>query len=143
MTTPWVYSGKTVLITGVARSGQIGHAVALAFGRAGAKIVAVDRNAVAVAERVREFESEGIAARPAAGDLSEADVAALAVETALKHYVDDHANGQFGRIGQPLRIAVTGGTVSPSLFETLEILGQQSTLARITRCLSLREAHAQ
>jgi NAD(P)-dependent dehydrogenase (short-subunit alcohol dehydrogenase family) len=86
MTTPWVFSGKTVLVTGVGRSGQIGHAVALAFGRAGAKIVAVDRNAVAVAERVREFESEGIAARPAAGDLSEPDVAALAVETALKHF---------------------------------------------------------
>jgi NAD(P)-dependent dehydrogenase (short-subunit alcohol dehydrogenase family) len=82
----WNFSDKTVLVTGVGRAGQIGHAVAGAFGRAGARIVAVDKNAVAVAERVREFEAAGIAARPAAGDLSVADIAALAVETAIKHF---------------------------------------------------------
>ncbi|HXW96142.1 MAG TPA: SDR family NAD(P)-dependent oxidoreductase [Gemmatimonadales bacterium] len=86
MPTQWDFSGKTVLITGVARPGQIGHAVALAFGKAGARLVAVDRNAVGVAERVREFAAQGIDARPAAGDLTEPDVAALAVETALKHH---------------------------------------------------------
>jgi len=80
------FSGKVVLVTGVARVGQIGHAVAGAFGEAGAQLVAADRNAVAVAERVKEFKSRGIDARPAAGDLTEADVALLAVETALKHY---------------------------------------------------------
>jgi 3-oxoacyl-[acyl-carrier protein] reductase len=85
MPTQWDFSGKTVLVSGVARSGQIGHAVAHAFGKAGARLVAVDRNAVAVAERVREFAADGIDARPAAGDLTEPDVAALAVETALKH----------------------------------------------------------
>lgn len=80
------FSGKVVLVTGVARLGQIGHAVAEAFGLAGAKLVAADRNAVAVAERVKEFKSRGIDARPAAGDLTEADVAALAVETAIKNF---------------------------------------------------------
>ena len=86
MPTRWDFSGKCVLVTGVARAGQIGHAVAHALGLAGARIVAVDRNAVAVAERVKEFAAEEIEARPAAGDLTEADVAALAIETALKHY---------------------------------------------------------
>jgi NAD(P)-dependent dehydrogenase (short-subunit alcohol dehydrogenase family) len=86
MPTHFDFSGKTVLVTGVGRAGQIGHAVARAFGTAGASIVAVDRNAVGVAERVREFAAEGIDARPAAGDLTEPDVAALAIETALKHY---------------------------------------------------------
>jgi NAD(P)-dependent dehydrogenase (short-subunit alcohol dehydrogenase family) len=80
------FSGKVVLVTGVARVGQIGHAVAEAFGKAGAKLVAADRNAVAVAERVREFKAMGIDARPTAGDLTEADIAALAVETAVKNY---------------------------------------------------------
>ncbi len=80
------FSGKVVLVTGVARVGQIGYAVAEAFGRSGAKLVAADRNAVAVAERAREFQALGIEARPAAGDLTEADIAALAVETAIKHY---------------------------------------------------------
>src|SRR5690606_1112924 len=84
--TSWDFSGKTVLVTGVGRAGQIGHAVAEAFGVAGARVVAVDRNAVGVAERVTEFAARGIDARPAAGDLTEPDVAALAVETALKHF---------------------------------------------------------
>jgi NAD(P)-dependent dehydrogenase (short-subunit alcohol dehydrogenase family) len=60
--------------------------VALAFGKAGAKIVACDQNAVGVAERVREFASQGVDARPCAGDLTEPDIAALAVEVALKHF---------------------------------------------------------
>jgi NAD(P)-dependent dehydrogenase (short-subunit alcohol dehydrogenase family) len=41
---------------------------------------------VGLAERVKDFVAEGIDARPAAGDLSEPDIAALAVETALKHF---------------------------------------------------------
>lgn len=86
MATMWDFKGRTVLVTGVGRAGQIGHAVAEAFGRAGARVVAVDRNAVGVAERVREFAAQGIEARPAAGDLTEPDVAALAVEIAAKHY---------------------------------------------------------
>jgi NAD(P)-dependent dehydrogenase (short-subunit alcohol dehydrogenase family) len=80
------FSGKVVLVTGVARVGQIGHAIAEAFGQAGARVVAADRNAVAVSERVREFKAMGIDARPAAGDLTEADIAALAVETAVKNF---------------------------------------------------------
>ena len=85
-TAPGQFREKVVLVTGVGRAGQIGNAVALAFGRAGARIVACDRNAVGVAERVREFAAQGIEARPAAGDLTEPDVAALAVEVALRHF---------------------------------------------------------
>jgi NAD(P)-dependent dehydrogenase (short-subunit alcohol dehydrogenase family) len=80
------FRGKVALVTGVGRAGQIGNAVALAFGKAGAKIVACDLNAVGVAERVREFAAEGVDARPCAGDLTEPDIAALAVEIALKHF---------------------------------------------------------
>jgi NAD(P)-dependent dehydrogenase (short-subunit alcohol dehydrogenase family) len=80
------FKGKVVLVTGVGRAGQIGNAVALAFGRAGAKIVACDLNAVGVAERVREFAAAGVDARPCAGDLTQPDIAALAVETALRHF---------------------------------------------------------
>jgi NAD(P)-dependent dehydrogenase (short-subunit alcohol dehydrogenase family) len=80
------FRGKVALVTGVGRAGQIGNAVALAFGKAGAKIVACDLNAVGVAERVREFAAQGVDARPCAGDLTEPDIAALAVEIALKHF---------------------------------------------------------
>jgi NAD(P)-dependent dehydrogenase (short-subunit alcohol dehydrogenase family) len=82
----WSFEGKVVLVTGVARVGQIGHAVALAFGRAGARLVLCDRNAVETAARAREFAAEGVEARPTAGDLTEPDIARLAVETALRHF---------------------------------------------------------
>jgi NAD(P)-dependent dehydrogenase (short-subunit alcohol dehydrogenase family) len=80
------FRDKVVLVTGVGRAGQIGNAVALAFGKAGAKIVACDVNAVGVAQRVREFAAQGVDARPCAGDLTQPDIAALAVEVALKHF---------------------------------------------------------
>ena len=53
--------GKVVLVTGVGRVGQIGHAVARGLGRAGAKLLLADVNAVGLADRVKEFAAEGIA----------------------------------------------------------------------------------
>jgi glutamyl-tRNA synthetase len=39
----------------------------------------------------------------------------------------------FGKLAQPLRAAVTGTTVSPGLFEVLELIGKERTVARIKR----------
>jgi NAD(P)-dependent dehydrogenase (short-subunit alcohol dehydrogenase family) len=80
------FRDRVVLVTGVGRAGQIGHTVAHAFGDAGAKVVAADQDAVGVSHRVREFQAAGIDAQPSAGDLTVPDIAALAVETALRHY---------------------------------------------------------
>ena len=102
------FRGKVVLVTGVGRAGQIGNAVALAFGRAGAKIVACDLNAVGVAERVREFAALGVDARPCAGDLTHSDIAALSVETALRH---------FGRLDAVINVA--GGLTTYGPIEKL------------------------
>ena len=102
------FAGKVVLVTGVGRAGQIGNAVALAFGKSGAKIVACDLNAVGVAARVREFAADGVDARPCAGDLTQPDVAALAVETATKH---------FGRLDVVVNLA--GGLTTYGPIETL------------------------
>ncbi len=104
MATGWSFEGKVVLVTGVARVGQIGHAVALAFGRAGARLVLCDRNAVEAAARAREFEAEGIEARPSAGDLTEPDIARLAVETAVRH---------FGRLDVVVNVAGGLTTLGP------------------------------
>ena len=61
-----------------------------------------------------------------------------AIEAAVKQYAEGHAGGKLGKVAQPLRIAVSGGTVSPAIFETLTILGKESTLRRIERCLEQR-----
>ena len=77
---------RAVIVTGVGRPGQIGDATARAFARAGAHLVLCDVNATGVAERARDFQAQGFDAHPAAGDLTEPDIARLAVETAIKHY---------------------------------------------------------
>jgi len=40
-----------------------------------------------------------------------------------------------GKIAQPLRVAVTGGAVSPSIDDTLCLLGKEKTLARLERAM--------
>jgi NAD(P)-dependent dehydrogenase (short-subunit alcohol dehydrogenase family) len=110
------FRGKVVLVTGVGRAGQIGNAVALAFGKAGAKIVACDQNAVGVAERVREFAAQGVDARPCAGDLTQPDIAALAVEVALKH---------FGRLDVVVNVAGGLTTYGPISQVTVEALDRE------------------
>ncbi len=43
----------------------------------------------------------------------------------------------FGKLGQPVRVAVTGGTVSPPIDVTLELLGREKVLERLGRAVSL------
>lgn len=80
------FSGRVVVVTGVGRIGQIGHAVATRFGRAGAKLVIVDVNAVNVASRAKEMTKQGMDVRPAAGDLTQPDVANWVVEQAVEAF---------------------------------------------------------
>ncbi|MFQ5413244.1 MAG: glutamate--tRNA ligase [Phycisphaerae bacterium] len=47
---------------------------------------------------------------------------------------------KLGNVAQPVRVAVTGTLVSPSIYDTLVLLGKQRTLARIARCLAHRPA---
>ncbi len=52
----------------------------------------------------------------------------------LEQVVRDHAeaSGQkLGKLAQPLRAALTGSTVSPPIFDVVEILGRSETLARM------------
>jgi NAD(P)-dependent dehydrogenase (short-subunit alcohol dehydrogenase family) len=113
------FADKVVLVTGVGRAGQIGNAVALAFGQAGAKIVACDRNAVGVAERVREFGAQGVDARPCAGDLTQPDIAALAVEIALKN---------FGRLDVVVNVAGGLTTYGPIGDLTLQAIDREISI---------------
>ncbi|MBS3735142.1 MAG: glutamate--tRNA ligase [Phycisphaerae bacterium] len=69
--------------------------------------------------------------------LASCDWSAGAIETLIREYAASHELGM-GKVAQPLRVAVTGTTVSPGIGQTLELLGRDKTLARIDRCL--REA---
>jgi glutamyl-tRNA synthetase len=64
------------------------------------------------------------------------DWKALNIEHAVNQYVEQTKLG-LGKVAQPIRVAVSGGTVSPPIFESLEFLGKERTLARIDRCLAI------
>jgi len=42
-----------------------------------------------------------------------------------------------GKLAQPVRVAITGGTVSPGIFEVAEVIGRERVLARLDKALPL------
>ena len=42
-----------------------------------------------------------------------------------------------GQLAQPVRVALTGGTVSPGIFEVMAVLGRERTLARLERAAAV------
>lgn len=47
---------------------------------------------------------------------------------------------KMGQIGPPVRVALCGGTTSPSIFEVIEVLGKEETLKRIKRVIEFIKA---
>jgi glutamyl-tRNA synthetase len=68
-----------------------------------------------VLERVEPFESDQL-------------------EPPLREYAERVGIG-FGRVAQTIRLAVTGSTASPSLFEVMEILGRDTVIRRLRKAL--------
>ncbi len=50
--------------------------------------------------------------------------------------VMDRSGLKLGKIAQPVRVALTGGTVSPGIFEIIAVLGPERTLARLEKALA-------
>jgi glutamyl-tRNA synthetase len=63
------------------------------------------------------------------------DWKASAIHGELETLAQEKSLG-LGKIAQPLRVAVTGGTVSPPIDATLELLGRSRTLARLAAALA-------
>lgn len=57
------------------------------------------------------------------------------IEAAVKAFCEAREMGM-GKIAQPLRVAITGGSVSPGLGETLALVGRSGVRSRIDRCLN-------
>ena len=66
--------------------------------------------------------------------LPEWTVAAL--EPAFAAVVDKHGL-KMGKVAQPLRVAVTGSTASPGIFETVFLVGRDRTLERLATAASM------
>jgi len=67
--------------------------------------------------------------------------------TSLNDFTIDNMKAEFdtvmeesglklGKIAQPIRVALTGGTVSPGIFEVMDILGKEEVLQRLEKAVS-------
>jgi glutamyl-tRNA synthetase len=106
-----------------------------------------------LAERARFFLREEIAldeqaaarflrpeARAPLADLRErlsrlAEWSEPALEKAFEEVRAAHGDLPMGRLAQPVRVAVTGSSASPGIFETLALLGPRRSLARLSAAL--------
>jgi glutamyl-tRNA synthetase len=74
-------------------------------------------------------------ARSVLGDVLDADFSADLLEQRFREAAD--ANGmKAGDFFSPVRVAVTGRTVSPPLFASLELLGRDRSIARVDAALA-------
>jgi glutamyl-tRNA synthetase len=64
---------------------------------------------------------------------------AEAIEAALRAAADE-LGLKPRQAFQPIRVAVTGSKISPGLFESIELLGREKTLARLRRASAVRAA---
>ncbi len=58
-----------------------------------------------------------------------------AVKSAFERVLEEEGL-KLGKLAQPARVAVTGGTVSPGIFETLGLLGREAAVRRLDAALA-------
>jgi glutamyl-tRNA synthetase len=82
------------------------------------------------------LKGDGLAMLKAVGELLAAlpELTAEAIETALRNLAEEKQVG-LGKVAQPLRVALCGSTVSPPIFDSVKMLGMDTTLERIRRTL--------
>lgn len=71
-------------------------------------------------------------------ELEICDWTAAGIEAALAPIAD----GQLGRVAQPLRVAMSGTAVSPPIFETIAFFDRAEALARLDACLAAAKERA-
>ena len=98
----------------------------LFYARSGAPPIADDK-----ARGAAHARGQG-AARPLADALEAeaADWSEQQIEEAVRRFAES-AGVKLGQVAQPLRVALSGSTVSPGIFEVLAILGPAETKARL------------
>ena len=55
---------------------------------------------------------------------------AATTEAAMRSFAEQN-NLKLGAVAQPLRVALTGKTTSPGIFDVLAVLGRQTCLERL------------
>ncbi|MCK4659551.1 MAG: glutamate--tRNA ligase [Phycisphaerae bacterium] len=130
----------------------LGHVLRLCTGfrtfrdvqaKAGALFVpddAIEYNAKAVKKVLRKKEGQGFAMLEAVLPRLEAltDWTTEQLERCITGLCDEQGR-KLGDVAQPIRVAVSGSTVSPAIYDTLVLLGRAGTLNRIRHAITLKE----
>ena len=64
-----------------------------------------------------------------------------AIAETIREVAEDYELNM-GKLGQPVRVAVTGGPVSPPIDVTLRLVGRERTIERLDRAIAFVEARA-
>ncbi|NNG46733.1 MAG: glutamate--tRNA ligase, partial [Deltaproteobacteria bacterium] len=59
------------------------------------------------------------------------DFTPAAMEPVLQQAAEKRG-AKLGKVAQPVRVALTGGTVSPGIFEVMDVLGRDEVVERLT-----------
>jgi len=63
-----------------------------------------------------------------------ADFSVPEIEGIFREITERHGI-KLGNLAQPVRVAVTGGTESPGIFEVLEVMGKEKTMRRLDKAI--------
>jgi len=63
-----------------------------------------------------------------------ADFSVPEIEGIFREITERHGI-KLGNLAQPVRVAVTGGTESPGIFEVLEVMGKEKTMRRLEKAI--------
>jgi glutamyl-tRNA synthetase len=64
------------------------------------------------------------------------DFSAVEIEKIFRAIAEEKSL-KLGKLAQPVRVAMTGGTASPGIFEVLEIVGKEKTLRRLEKAIEM------
>ncbi len=82
------------------------------------------------------LKNEGLAMLKIVRDklASMAELSESAVEEMLRGLAEEKQVG-LGKVAQPLRVAICGNTISPPIFDSIQLLGKENTLIRVNLVL--------
>lgn len=95
-----------------------------------ARPLVLDAKAAAMVEKYRDLVSQAGTALE-----TQSDWTAAALEATIRALAEQ-ASAKLGDLAQPLRAALTGSTVSPPIFDVLQILGRDEACGRIADALA-------
>lgn len=124
------FAGRSVLLTGVGREGQVGEAVAQAFAEHGARVFLIDRNDAHVHARADALVGKGLRAAALAGDLTD--------PTAVAALADRVRDATGGRLHALVHLAGGFAPSGPIAESDPTVWTQQFAINAITAYLTAR-----